>query len=98
MRTENVFGLNEWARRQTRNAKKRDHCDVDGVWTKELLRLHRYILPEKGTEVEEYIQAEPWSGGPCYFFALRDTSTGEPIAESLWTDDEILSCTRTGRI
>lgn len=42
-----------------------------------------------GTEVEEYIQAEPWSSGPMIFLALRNTETKEPLKWSLWTDGEI---------
>jgi len=45
--------------------------------------LNRYELP--GGEVyEEYVQAQSWNGGPCYYIALKD-SAGEPVRESLWT-------------
>lgn len=49
--------------------------------------LHRYTLPG-GVVLVEYVQASPWSGGPCYFVALKDQQ-GRPVPESLWTDAEI---------
>jgi hypothetical protein len=49
--------------------------------------LRRYELPT-GEVYEEYIQAQPWNGGPCYYIALKD-SAGEPVRESLWTTKQI---------
>lgn len=42
-----------------------------------------------GREVEEYIQAQPWSSGPCIFLALRDAKTKEPLPETLWDEGSI---------
>lgn len=49
--------------------------------------LYKYQLKD-GTWVYEYVQACPWSSGPCIFLALRDEA-GNPILESLWSEDEI---------
>jgi len=43
---------------------------------------------DDGTEIFEYVQAEPWHSGPCYYLALRD-SKGDPLPKSLWTDEEL---------
>ncbi len=97
MRCEHEYGLNDYARGYTLSVPATVYEVQDGAFTPQLLHLRRFILP-CGTQVEEFVQAEPWSGGPCYFFALRDTATAEPIAESLWSDDEIMHLTRSGRI
>ncbi len=52
--------------------------------------LHEYTLLD-GKKVTEYVQASPWSSGPCIFLALRD-ETGSPVPESLWDDKEIDNC------
>jgi len=49
--------------------------------------LVKHILPD-GRVFSEYVQAEPWSSGPCFFLALKDEK-GEPVPESLWSQDEI---------
>lgn len=56
-----------------------------------LAQLHRFTMPD-GRVFEEFVQAAPWSGGPCYFIALKFGSgpnIGKPVAESLWTDEEM---------
>jgi hypothetical protein len=60
---------------------------ITGAWTDHVANLHRYTLPD-GRIYEEYVQAEPWSSGPCYFIALKN-SKGNVISQSLWTDDEL---------
>jgi hypothetical protein len=63
---------------------------IEGAWTPVVANLHRYTLP--GGEVyEEYVQATPWSGGPCYFVALKDAK-GEPVPQSLWSDEDLAHC------
>lgn len=42
-----------------------------------------------GRVLESYVQAEPWSSGPCTFMALRDHVTKEPVVETLW-DQKII--------
>lgn len=58
-----------------------------GVWTPKVAVLHRYTMPD-GKVYVEYVQAAPWSGGPCYFIALMDKH-GKPVPESLWTEEEM---------
>lgn len=56
-----------------------------------LAQLHRYTMPD-GRVFEEYVQAAPWSGGPCNFIALKFANgvhAGKPVSESLWTDEEM---------
>ena len=60
---------------------------IEGAWNDNVANLNRYTLPD-GTVYEEFIQATPWSSGPCYFIALKDKH-GKPVAESLWNDEEI---------
>lgn len=50
--------------------------------------LMEYLLSD-GRKVQEYVQAEPWSSGPCFFIALKDKVSGNPLPETLWTDTEI---------
>ncbi len=52
--------------------------------------LHRYTLPN-GVQYFEYLQACSSSGGPCYFKALKDAN-GNPVPESLWSDDDLTFC------
>jgi hypothetical protein len=59
---------------------------IEGAWNDHVADLNRYTLPS-GDVYEEYIQAEPWSSGPCYFIALK--RNGEVVYKSLWTDEEI---------
>lgn len=49
--------------------------------------LHEYRMPD-GRKYIEFVQAEPWSSGPCIFLALKDDS-GNSVPESLWSDEEI---------
>ena len=56
-----------------------------------LADLRRFTMPD-GTVYEEYVQSTPWSGGPVYHTALKNAATGEPVVESLWTDEELANC------
>jgi hypothetical protein len=62
---------------------------IKGAWNDHVADLHRYTFPD-GRVFVEYVQASPWSGGPCYFIALKDRH-GRPVPESLWTDDELMT-------
>jgi hypothetical protein len=42
-----------------------------------------------GRVLETYVQAEPWSSGPCTFMAIRDHVTKEPVVETLWSQRDI---------
>lgn len=37
----------------------------------------------------EYVQEIVYSSGPCFFLALRDVETGEPVQATLWPQGEI---------
>lgn len=60
---------------------------IKGAWDPHVANLHRYTLPN-GQVYEEFVQAEPWSSGPCYFIALKDRS-GNEVKESLWSDEDL---------
>jgi hypothetical protein len=44
-----------------------------------------------GKKFESFIQAEPWSSGPCTFMALRWADTKELINGCYWSEEEINS-------
>lgn len=60
---------------------------IKGVWIPRVADLKEYAMPD-GTVYQEYVQAEPWHGGPCYYIALKNAKTGKPVTESLWTSEE----------
>lgn len=64
---------------------------ITGVWKPHIANLRRFEMPD-GMVYVEYLQMAPWSGGPVYHTALKNEATGEPVAESLWTDDELADC------
>ena len=58
-------------------------------WFDEPLQLKSWTLPN-GQEIYEFVQDEPWSGGPCTFLALSyDISGTQPVIESLWSEETI---------
>ena len=61
---------------------------ITGMFDERVHSLLKYTTTN-GCEVEEYVQSERWSSGPCIFLALRYSGTKEPIKESLWSDVEI---------
>jgi hypothetical protein len=63
---------------------------IEGAYKDVAANLHRYTLPH-GEVYEEFVQATPWSGGPCYHIALRDR-TGKVVANSLWSEEELAKC------
>lgn len=64
---------------------------IEGAWNPCVAKLRRFTMPD-GTVYEEYIQESPWSGGPVWHTALKNAVTGEPVAESLWTQEELDHC------
>jgi hypothetical protein len=54
----------------------------------EKIPLHSYKLKD-GRTVKEYVQADPWSSGPCIFTALKDAKTKKAIKGTLWKVAEI---------
>ena len=65
--------------------------EIEGAWTDVIANLTRYTLPD-GRVFDEYVQDVPWSSGPVYHIALKDASTGKPVPQSLWTDEELAYC------
>lgn len=52
--------------------------------------LRKYTLRD-GTIYFEFVQASPWSSGPCIFLALKDKD-GNVVEESLWDNEYINNC------
>lgn len=77
--------FNRWFR--TPLARRVKIGEVPGAFDDIACILNRYIFPD-GRIYDEYVQAAPWSSGPCYFLALKDKH-GRTIEESLWTDEEL---------
>lgn len=61
---------------------------VLGMFDETVHILRKYTL-QSGQQIEEYIQAEPWSSGPVIFLALRDVQTKQPIEGCMWSDEEM---------
>lgn len=84
-RSDQLLGLNTWAK--------------DVIWTSGVIRektertffgmfgdtypLYKYIFPD-GRVYHEYVQADPWSGGPVFFIAFKNDK-GNWIPRSLWS-------------
>lgn len=95
MRCTQFIGLNTWAQ----ELLNQNHLKVptgdkwNGMYSDDG-DLYKYTLldtrfpSDYGKEITEYVQAAPWSSGPCIFLALKDKA-GNPIPESLWGEDEI---------
>jgi hypothetical protein len=60
---------------------------IEGAFDPIVSDLHRYTMPN-GDVFEEYIQASPWSSGPCYFIALKHPD-GSVVKQSLWRRESI---------
>lgn len=60
----------------------------ENPWCESYNVLYRYTFRD-GRILEGYVQAEPWSSGPCTFMALRDAVTKEPVLETLWSEADI---------
>jgi hypothetical protein len=88
MRTDTLVGLNAWAKKKIRGARRETIRHIPGVYKPWVGALRRYTLAD-GAVFEEYIQCEPWAGGPNYHLALK-TPDGEVVPESLWKDDDLV--------
>lgn len=66
-----------------------EYDSVEGMFGElgDIYPLYKHTLKD-GSVVYEYVQACPWSSGPCIFIALR-REDGTPIEESLWSNKEI---------
>lgn len=60
--------------------------EITGMFNEHVDFLRQYET-HTGEKVETFIQAEPWSSGPCIFLALKYSESG--IAFCLWGDEEI---------
>ena len=69
-------------------AYTKEQYAVEEPWMESENMLYRYTFSD-GRVLEDYVQAEPWSSGPCTFMALRDAVTKEPIVETLWPQEVI---------
>ena len=63
--------------------------EITGMFDEIVDDLSQYIEKSAERKVETFIQAEPWSSGPCIFVALRYSDTKEEIKESLWDQKDI---------
>ena len=76
---------------QISTATKREIGSFGGMFD-ETYPLFEYTLKD-GRVFQEYVQAEPWSSGPCIFLALKQWARMDegliPVSESLWTYEEI---------
>lgn len=50
--------------------------------------LYRHELKNEGF-ADEFLQAAPWSSGPCFFLGLKITGTDGGVMVFEWTDSEI---------
>lgn len=64
---------------------------VEGMFGETVHILRTYYMTDD-KPVEEYVQATPWSSGPCIFLALRDADTKKPIEETLWPQEMLDNC------
>ncbi|MGH9552691.1 MAG: hypothetical protein ACRD3W_25150, partial [Terriglobales bacterium] len=90
---DQYIGLNEWASNRvllSQVSLKESIGSIEGAWDAEVEKLHRYTLVD-GTVYEEYVQATPWSSGPCYFIALKDAQ-GKSVSASLWSKKQLSKC------
>ncbi len=78
--------FSRWARVPA--ARRQVVGKITGAWNPNVAALYRYSLPG-GKVLEEFVQSTPWSGGPCYFIALKDVASGKPVPQSLWSDEEL---------
>ena len=54
----------------------------------EMYPLHKYKLKDQSF-LYEYVQADPWSSGPCMFLALSTKPDGKGKQKFKWSDKEI---------
>jgi hypothetical protein len=62
------------------------HRKARGMYDEEI-PLGDFVMLD-GNFAFEYVQASPWSGGPCIFTALKDKD-GNWIQETLHSEEEI---------
>ena len=62
-----------------------------GMFGEFVCNLKEYTTKD-GKKVIEFIQAEPWSSGPCIFLALKYKDTNKVIKKSLHSRNVIKNC------
>lgn len=81
---------NEFERAQSR-VKTEEYDEHSGMFG-DPYPLHKYTMPD-GTMYRDFVQDEPWSSGPVFFYALEKydekDETWKIVKESLWSDEEI---------
>ena len=94
--TEETTRVYPDGRREARSPKpvythyyKGQHNYYIGMYDQEY-PLYKYQT-SAGHTYYETLQASPWSSGPVFFLALKD-SEDKWIKESLWSDEEIENC------
>jgi len=61
---------------------------LEGMFGEPVWDIHYYY--ENGClKYKDYVQAEPWSSGPCIFIALWDIEKDCPVNETLWDQSEV---------
>ena len=62
---------------------------IMGMLEEEVRRIREYDLANGQGIIEEFVQAQPWSSGPCIFMALRFKDSKKPVMQSLWSNKDI---------
>jgi hypothetical protein len=104
MRCDQIFGLPigaiEFLRKYEVQPEACPHCkrpfdrkpDVCGYYLgmfDDPYNLYRHLLVD-GRTAEEFVQADPWSSGPCMFLGLRVYDTNADLEnEFLWSQEDI---------
>lgn len=86
-RSDQRIGLNPWATKFVADKKREQYDTFETAWSGDYL-LYKYTADD-GVMTYEYMQAVPWSSGPCYFIALRWGDTDKKVARSLWKTREM---------
>lgn len=87
MRTTQIIGLNSRAQAYIAGASAELSGENYAGMFDEEFALRKFTFPD-GRTFFERLQADPWSSGPCAFFALQD-ETGVWLIDSKWTEAEI---------
>lgn len=85
-RCDHVVGLSPRGKAMVTNAEALPGGAFDGLGG--LIPLTKWRLAD-GSILTEYVQADPWSGGPWWFLNLRSVATQEPVDDTDWTDQEM---------
>jgi hypothetical protein len=94
MRKTHFFGFTDeaikWLQENVVSSIDTDE-KITGMFGEEIQSIREHTTRD-GRILIDYVQAEPWSSGPCIFLALKWKDTDEPIKESLWDEEIIDNC------